>query len=90
MKTATAIVTNQYGLHARPSAIISKRVREFEGTKITLSLNGNTVDAEDLMGVLTLGAEKKDHIVVTAEGKDEEAACAAIAALIAMDFEFER
>lgn len=78
-------VTNQAGIHARPSSEIVKTATRFKAS-ITLALDGLEVNAKSIMGVMMLAAPCGSMVTVRAEGDDAEAALAALAELFAAKF----
>lgn len=79
-------ITNKLGLHARASAKLTQVAGQFE-SGVWLSRNGRRVNAKSIMGVMMLAAAKGSTVVLEADGPDEEAAMAAVTALIAGRFE---
>ncbi len=79
-------ITNKLGLHARASAKLTQVAGQFE-SGVWLSRNGRRVNAKSIMGVMMLAAAKGSSVVLEADGPDEEAAMAAVTALIAGRFE---
>jgi phosphocarrier protein len=78
-------VVNANGIHARPAAEIVKTAAKF-ASHITLGRDGMEVNGKSIMGVMMLAAECGSFVTVKAEGADEDAAIAALAALIASKF----
>ena len=78
-------ITNKYGIHARPAAEIVKTAAKFK-SEITLVRDDVEVNGKSIMGVMMLAAEQGSTLLVRAEGPDEEAALAALTALIASNF----
>ncbi|MCD4776265.1 MAG: HPr family phosphocarrier protein [Candidatus Aegiribacteria sp.] len=81
MKTENAEVVNKLGIHARPAAKIVKAASIFY-CDITLTADGDTVNAKSIMGVMTLAACRGTTIEVTAEGDDENEAVKTIVDII--------
>jgi len=81
----TVTITNKYGIHARPAAEIVKTAAKFK-CEITLVRDDVEVNGKSIMGVMMLAAEQGSQLLVRAEGPDEEAAMAALTALIASNF----
>jgi phosphocarrier protein HPr len=81
MIKSSITISNKLGLHARASAKLTKAAGGF-ASEIHLSRNGRRVNAKSIMGVMMLAAGLGSEIEVEAEGVDEEAASAAIRALI--------
>ena len=74
-------ISNKLGLHARASAKLTKLAGSFK-SEIHLSRNGRRVNAKSIMGVMMLAAGLGTEVQIEAEGTDEEAAMAALRALI--------
>ena len=89
--TASRIVeiVNERGLHARASAKFVKLAAGYEA-EVTVSKDGQTVDARSIMGLMMLAAGPGAQIEITAEGAQAEAAVEALAALVANRFDEER
>lgn len=66
-------VGNQYGIHARPAALIVKAASEFDAD-IDIENDGNVVSGKSIMGLMTLEAGPGTVLRVSAEGPDGEAA----------------
>jgi phosphocarrier protein len=81
MPSSDAEIVNKLGLHARASAKLTQLAGSFE-SEIWLSRNGRRVNAKSIMGVMMLAAGIGTTVKVEAEGKDAEAALAAILKLI--------
>ena len=83
--SAIAQITNKRGLHARASAKIVEAAARFQ-SEITISKDGQRVNARSIMGLMMLAASMGTEIGVEAEGPDEEAAMTAMLALIDAKF----
>ncbi|GAB3082666.1 HPr family phosphocarrier protein [Nocardioides zeae] len=84
MPTLTAVVGSADGLHARPAGLIADAADELDAD-VTIGLPGDEpVDAASALLIMTLGAGKGDTVEVTG---DDEAAVAAIAALVEKDLD---
>jgi phosphocarrier protein HPr len=82
-------IINERGMHARASAKFVKLAAEFDA-EITVSRDGQTVDARSIMGLMMLAAGPGSTVELKAEGPDAEAALAALVGLIEQRFEEER
>ena len=82
MKEAT--VNNQVGLHARPATFFIQKANEFKSS-IWVEKDERRVNAQSLLGVLSLGIGKGTTISLIADGP-EEAAINALVELIGSDF----
>ena len=78
-------ITNKLGLHARAAAKLVHTASVFE-SEIFIGTEHEEVNAKSILGILTLAATKGTPLVVRADGSDEKAAVAAIAALFADKF----
>lgn len=85
MKTEKAEVVNTLGIHARPAAQIVKTASLYEST-VNLTVEGVTVNAKSIMGVMTLAACRGSVIEVQAEGEDEREAVGSVIRLIREGF----
>ncbi len=80
-----ATVANRLGLHARPAAELVKIANRFE-SEIQIAKDGIWVNGKSILGVMTLAAERGSEVSIKAEGRDADAAVAAIADLIGRDW----
>ncbi|OKL46575.1 serine kinase [Boudabousia liubingyangii] len=69
MASKTVTVGSKVGLHARPAALVAEAAGEYDD-EITLSLNGEEVDADSAMMVMTLGAAYGDEVTVTSDNEE--------------------
>jgi phosphocarrier protein HPr len=85
----TVEVINERGLHARASAKFVKLAGEFDA-EVTVTRDGQTVDARSIMGLMMLAAGPGSTIDILAEGAEAQAAVEALAELVAARFHEER
>lgn len=90
--TATAIsevtITNEVGLHARPSVKFTKLAKTFSCTvEIAISDKGPWIDAKSIVKVMGTKAPKGTRLLLRADGEQAEAAVAALIALVKRDFD---
>lgn len=74
-------IVNKLGLHARASAKFTQTAGQFE-SDVWLSRNGRRVNGKSIMGVMMLAAARGTTVKLETEGPDEQAALAALVALI--------
>jgi phosphocarrier protein HPr len=74
-------IKNKLGLHARAAALLVQTVNKFSA-QVSLTKDGQTIDARSIMGVLTLAAAQGSKIQVEATGEDAERSVRAIEKLI--------
>ena len=85
----TVEIVNERGLHARASAKFVKMASQFDA-HVTVSRDGQTVEAQSIMGLMMLAAGIGSTVELAAEGPEAEEAMEALVALIAERFEEER
>ena len=81
-------IINKRGLHARASAKFVKLAADFDA-EVTVSREGQAVDARSIMGLMMLGAGPGCVIELAAEGAQAEEALDALCDLINSKFEEE-
>lgn len=84
-REASARIVNKKGLHARASAKLVEAAARFQ-SHITVTKDGQTVDARSIMGLMMLAASMGTDIEIVAEGPDADEAMIAILALIDAKF----
>ena len=84
-KSLEMVIPNRLGLHARAAAKLVQLANQFS-SRITVEKAGESADAKSIMEVLMLAAAKDRRIVVTADGKDADAALDEIRRLIENKF----
>ena len=82
-------VVNERGLHARASAKFVKCAAQFDAT-VSVTRDGQTVDAQSIMGLMMLGAGPGSEIDISAVGPDAASAVEALATLVADRFDEDR
>jgi len=83
--TATSKIVNKKGLHARASAKVVEAAARFQ-SQITVTYDGQSVDARSIMGLMMLAASLGTEIGIDVEGPDAEEALRAILALVEAKF----
>ena len=79
------IVSNDRGLHTRPSTELVKCATSFRAN-ISLLYHKHSVNAKSLLGILMLAASKGARVGIEAEGEDAEEAVQSIMALAKNNF----
>jgi phosphocarrier protein len=82
----TVEIVNARGLHARASAKFVKAAAQFDA-EVKVSRDGQTVDAQSIMGLMMLGAGPGSEIEIVAEGPEADAAVDGLAQLVADRFD---
>lgn len=81
MIKAPLTLINKLGLHARAAAKLSTTASQYS-SRINVDKAGRCADCKSIMAVMMLAASKGTELIFEVEGEDEEAAFAAIQALI--------
>ena len=74
-------ITVRLGLEARPVAMLVQVASQYD-SRIQIESGDRRVNAKSIMGMMTLGLNAGESIVVSADGSDEEAALAGIEAYL--------
>ena len=74
-KPITIQISN--GLEARPVAMLVQVASQYE-SRIQVESGDKQVNAKSIMGMMTLGLNVGESVVISAEGSDEEDAIAGI------------
>jgi phosphotransferase system HPr (HPr) family protein len=74
-------IINKLGLHARAAARLVSLTAQFQ-SRIQIGRGERLIDAKSIMALLMLGAGKGSVLRLRVEGKDAEAAHAAVTGLI--------
>ena len=82
----TVEIINKRGLHARASAKFVKLASDFDA-EVTVSRDGQTVDARSIMGLMMLGAGPGSMLEIKAEGGEARAALDALCELVQSGFD---
>jgi phosphocarrier protein HPr len=70
-------VTNEYGIHARPAALLVKAAGKYE-CEIFIEKDGNKVSGKSIMGLMTIEGYPGSILQVSTSGSDAKDAMAEI------------
>jgi len=84
--TENVTVQNKLGMHARPASLFVQTASRFE-SEVLVSKDGTEVNGKSVMGMMMLAAEQGSTVRITAKGKDEAEALAALKALFERKFD---
>ncbi len=87
-ETRTVQVCNARGLHARASAKFVKLASQFEA-EVRVAKDGQSVDAQSIMGLMMLAAGPGCELEIAAQGPDARQAVDALSALVECRFDEE-
>lgn len=86
MLDRTVTIRNKLGLHARAAVKFVNLANRFVSS-VRIVKSGDEIDGKSILGILTLAATQGTSLRLVIAGKDEEAAMAALAELIANRFD---
>lgn len=91
MPERSVTIASKVGLHARPAAIFVKAASEqpVSVSVVKAGSGDDPVDASSILGVMTLGAEFGDEVILSADGEGAEQALDALVALLSKDLDSE-
>lgn len=85
MQTTTVTIINRLGLHARAAAKFVQTANHYP-CSVQLVRADKEVNGKSIMGVMMLAAGQGTELEIRTHGEDEEAALAALVALVADRF----
>lgn len=77
MKSIIYKVTIPQGIHARPASLLVKEINKFK-CKSVIKKGEKTVNAKEILAIMSLGIKQGDTITITFYGEDEEEALKAV------------
>ena len=86
--TRQVTVINKLGVHARPAAMFVRTANKF-ASEITVEKDGEQVNGKSIMGLMMLAAGQGSTLVITATGRDAEAAVRELELLFQRKFDEE-
>lgn len=78
MKEFTYVIQDALGIHARPAGMLAKKAKSYADTTVSITANGKTANAGQLMKLMALGVKQGTEITIACEGANEEEAAAGI------------
>jgi phosphoenolpyruvate-protein phosphotransferase len=82
VEAPAVVIPNPTGIHARPAAAIVAIAKGFS-SQIELQIDGRRANARSVVALMGLDAKFGEAVVVSAQGADAAAACAALAEALA-------
>ena len=79
------IVSNTFGIHARPASLIAQMSAKFKAD-IRLEKDGVSANAASIMNVMMLATTYQSKLVITAQGPEEKQAVEALVQLFNAKF----
>ena len=85
MTSQPVTVVNTLGMHARAAAKFVHLATQFQ-SHVRVARDAREMDGKSIMGILLLAAARGSTITISAQGADEQAAIAALVALVQSGF----
>ncbi len=85
MTAREATISNKLGLHARAAAKFVHLATRYSAD-VRVARDGRVMDGKSIMGILLLSAAQGTTVTISADGPDENAAVAALVALVDSGF----
>jgi phosphocarrier protein HPr len=80
----TVVVASAHGLHARPAALFTQAAAK-AGVPVQLTKNGRSVNAASILGVISLGIDHGDEVLLSVDGEGAEDVLDELAGLLNTD-----
>jgi phosphocarrier protein HPr len=80
----TVVVASAHGLHARPAALFTQAAAK-AGVPVKLTKNGRAVNAASILGVISLGIDHGDEVLLSVDGEGAEDVLEELAGLLSTD-----
>lgn len=88
--TASALLTNKVGLHARPSVKLTQLAKRFASRiEVATSASGPWTDAKSPVKIMRVKASQGEMLHFKASGEDASAAISALVDIVARKFDEE-
>ncbi len=84
--TRAVTVANRAGMHARAAVELAKLARRFDA-RVVVAMSLHKVEATDVLQLMSLGAQRGEHLSLEASGNEALAALDAIEQLFLRKFD---
>ena len=84
MPERTVIVASSHGLHARPAALFTQAAAK-AGIPVKVTKGDRSVDATSILGVISLGIDNGDEVLLAADGEGADEALDALEKMLLED-----
>lgn len=84
MVTKNMTIEIKTGLEARPVAVLVQLASQFESS-VYVEYGSKKVNAKSIMGMMTLGLQKGEEVMVHVDGTDESEAISSIEEFLSTD-----
>jgi phosphocarrier protein HPr len=80
----TVVVASAHGLHARPAALFTQAAAR-AGVPVTIAKGGRSVNAASILGVISLGIDHGDEVLLAVEGDGADELLDELSGLLSTD-----
>jgi len=87
MPQRTVTITSAIGLHARPASLFSRAAATLDVPVTITGPDGRTVNAASILGVLSLGIDHGETVVLEADGDGADGALDTLVDLLGSDLD---
>ncbi|MET0590341.1 MAG: HPr family phosphocarrier protein [Naasia sp.] len=84
MPERAVVVASAHGLHARPAALFTQAAAK-AGVPVTIVKGGRSVNAASILGVISLGIDHGDEVVISVEGEGADEVLDELSELLTTD-----
>ena len=84
MAERTVTIASAHGLHARPASLFTQAAAK-AGVPVQLTKGEKSVNAASILGVISLGIDHGDEVLLAAEGEGADEALDTLEALLLED-----
>ena len=90
MVTANGTIKNKNGIHCRPSGVISKTFKDYEGVIEVENDEGKVGSPRSVLSLLGLCLACGDSFTVRVTGPDEAETCSRLVEILESEFEYTK
>lgn len=84
MPERTVVVASAHGLHARPAALFTQAASK-AGVPVTITKGDRGVNAASILGVISLGIDHGDEVVISVDGEGADSVLDELTKLLTTD-----
>ena len=88
MAERTVSIGSSHGLHARPAALFTQAASQ-AGMPVQITKGAKKANAASILGVISLGIDHGDEVVLSADGENAEVVLEELAGMLEADMDQE-
>ena len=86
MEERTVSIGSSHGLHARPAALVTQKASQ-AGMPVQIAKGAKKANAASILGVISLGIDHGDEVVLTADGENADVVLEELAGMLEADMD---